>query len=401
MTVTSHWISKKAVAWALYDFADTAFSALFITFFFPILIKVHLGGNEFQIGLAMGLSVVFAALFVPVIGAYSDATGKRLPILIWAALATAIITVFAGYSFLYLALFLGFLAHITHLISKDVYDAKMIDIVPRQFFGALSGFGVAVGYIGTIASLVVGFFLMQYFGWESISGIRAMFFESGFFYVVFSLPLFFLVPDVVNGTKMDFWETTKAALFEVKKTLQSLPQFPVFGRFLAASFFYNNAMNTTIIFLSLYAREVQGITTQEFFPIFALMSLTAAIGSFLTGFLSDRFGPPPVIRFNLLIWMALILALIFYPSFTTFLIVGMVGGAALGANWALNRHMVLKVAPEKNVAQLLGFEGLTEKFSGVFGPIIFGFLAYQYDYSLALGSMLIFFLIGLFLMRKL
>src|SRR3989338_2160057 len=114
-----NWITKKTVAWSLYDFADTAFSALFITFFFPILIKVHLGGTEFQIGLAMGLSVLAAALAVPMLGAISDALGKRMPILVISTTLTAIVTVVTGYTELGMALLFGFLANILHLIDID------------------------------------------------------------------------------------------------------------------------------------------------------------------------------------------------------------------------------------------------------------------------------------------
>lgn len=170
-----HWLTKKVFAWSLYDFADTAFSALFITFFFPIFIKAHLGGNEFQIGLAMGLSVLVAALLVPLIGAFSDATGRRMPILIAAALATAALSVGTGYAWLALALILGFLANITHLISKDVYDAKMIEIAPKNLQGSVSGLGVGVGYFGTIASLAIGYLLLSYLGWETKSGFRQCF----------------------------------------------------------------------------------------------------------------------------------------------------------------------------------------------------------------------------------
>ena len=396
-----NWINKKTIAWSLYDFADTAFSALFITFFFPILIKVHLGGNELQIGLAMSLSVLFAAILVPLIGATSDASGKRLPIIIGAALATAMITVLTGYSSLAWALFFGFLAHITHLISKDVYDAKMIDIVPRKLLGSLSGLGVGVGYFGAITGLVVGYFLLSYFGWESLNGIRAMFWESGVFYVLFTLPMLIWVPDKIRPHRLKWADAFKKGFSEVVQTVKSLPHFPVFGRFLLASFLYNNGMNTAIIFLALYGREVIGLGVQQFFPVFGVMALAAAAGSFLFGKLSDRFGPFFLIKIVLLIWIAVILALILSPSYTTFLAVGIIGGASLGAIWTLNRHVVAKVAPEEKIGQLFGFEGLTEKFSGLLGPVIFGYLATVYNYQAALLSVIVFFILGLWLIRPL
>ena len=89
--------NKKILAWTFYDFADTALAALFFTFFWPLLIKEHLGGNEFHIGLVMGLSLLFVALFVPLIGAISDATGRRMPLLIISTWLTALVAVRIGY----------------------------------------------------------------------------------------------------------------------------------------------------------------------------------------------------------------------------------------------------------------------------------------------------------------
>ena len=401
-----NWINKKIIAWSLYDFADTAFSALFITFFFPILIKVHLGGNEFQIGLAMGLSVLIAALLVPLIGAISDASGKRMPILVITALLTAGITALTGYAELSLALILGSLANFTNLISKNIYNAKMIDIAPRSLFGSLSGFGVAVGYFGTIASLAIAYPLFSYFGWESLNSIRAAFWEAGIFYILFSLPLFFFVPDTVRSGSpqvprptLSFFDALKTGLREIKKTITSIRQFPVFAKFLAASFFYNNAMNTIIIFLYLYGRQEIGLGIRQFFPVFAIMAFAAAIGSYVFGKLSDTFGPIKLIKLALYIWIATIIYLLFITTYASFLIAGILGGVALGAIWTLNRHMIAAISPEHKIAEWFGFEGLTEKFSGVVGPIVFGYLVTVSGYPAALISMAIFFLIGLALIR--
>ncbi len=401
-----NWINKKVIAWSLYDFADTAFSALFITFFFPVLIKVHLGGNELHIGLAMGLSVLVAALLVPLIGAMSDATGRRMPILVIAALLTAGIGALTGYAGLSLALILGFLANITHQISKDVYDAKMIDIVPRALFGSLSGLGVAVGYLGTIVSLAIAYPLFSYFGWESLNSIRAAFFQAGIFYILFSLPLFFFVPDMIRPLRpgsrqaaLSFSAALKTGLSEIKKTIASLRRLPVFAKFLGASFFYNNAVSAVAIFLYLYGRQEINLGIQQFFPVFAVMALSAVVGSYVFGKLSDKFGPSALIKLALYIWIAVIVYLLFITTYASFLIAGVLGGAVLGAIWTLNRHMIASISPEHKIAEWFGFEGLTSKFSGVIGPALFGYLITVSGYPAALIAMIVFFLVGLALIH--
>lgn len=410
------WITPKIIAWSFYDFADTAFSALFITFFFPILIKVHLGGNEFHIGLVMGLGVLVSAFFVPFVGAISDKTGRRIPLLMGAAFATAALGIITGYSPLGWALFAGFLARITHLVSKDLYDAKMVDITPRENYGVVSGFGVSVGYVGAITSIGVAYLLLSHFGWESINGIRAMFWESAIFYIIFSLPLLFLLPERQASVRLSFKEALRGGFRETKKSIATLIRLFVqksevvtsadkymksFGHFLAASFFYNNGMNTVIIFLALYAIEILGFSVQQFFPIFALMALSAAVGSVIFGRLADVYGPAPLIKLLLVTWVIIVLMLIVVPSAQVFLITGIVGGAALGAIWTLNRHMVAIISPRSKIGELFGFEGLTEKFSGLLGPVLFGYLVTNYSYTPALISVVVFFAIGMVFMWRL
>lgn len=401
------WLNKKVFAWSLYDFADTAFSALFITFFFPILIKVYLFGNEFQIGLAMGISVLVAAFLVPFIGAVSDSTGRRMPIIIITAVLTAIFTVLTGYSLLIFALLFGFLANITHLISKDVYDAKMSEIVPPKLYGSLSGLGVGIGYLGAIVSLAIGYVLFSFFGWESLAGIQAVFWEAAAFYIIFSLPLFLLVPDLVRKSRTKLHPAIMAGLASIKQTIKTLPSFPTFFYFLISSFFYNNGMNAVIVFLALYARQVIGLGIREFFPIFGVMALSASAGSFLAGRLSDKFGPVLMIKKTLYLWIAIIVLLLLNISYQVFIVAGILGGVALGSIWTFNRHMVAAVSPKEKIAELFGFEGLTEKFSGVIGPVVFGFIVYLagpgneiIGYQNALLSMLTFFIIGLLFLRK-
>ena len=170
--------------------------------------------------------------------------------------------------------------------------------------------------------------------------------------------------------------------------------------FLAASFLYTDGMNTAIIFLYLYGRETIGITIKQFFPIFALMAFASAIGALLFGKIGDKLGHKKTLVVILCIWIAIILLLVLKTNLSNYIIAGIVGGAALGGSWTLTRPMLVDLAPKHKLAELFGFQGLTEKFSGVIGPIVFGFLVVNFNYSAALVSLLVFFVLGLILLLK-
>ena len=246
---------KKVIAWILYDFADTPVAALYLTFFWPLYIKEHLGGNELQIGLAMGLSLLAIAVSVPFIGALSDAWGRRMPILLVATLLTAITVAITGFAGLFAALILGFLTRYLLSVDTDIYDAKLVDLVPQKRIGFVSGLGVGVGYLGTIAALVLAYPILNALGSENLGAVRAMFWEGAAFLLIFSLPLFLLVKDpaAVSRTLMPVGKIFRKAFAELKDTVLRMRDFGALPRFLLASFVYNDAVNTTLLFLVLFS----------------------------------------------------------------------------------------------------------------------------------------------------
>ena len=79
--------------------------------------------------------------------------------------------------------------------------------------------------------------------------------------------------------------------------------------------------------------------------------------------------------------------------------VGILGGADLGAVWTAQRPKLLQMVAKEKIGQFFGFLELTNKFSGVFGPIVFGALARFVSYPAALLSLIVFFIFGLYFLR--
>ena len=62
------------VSWALYDFANTIFSAVVLTAYFPLYLTEVTGAN-WSLGMASSASMILAGAVVPFLGALSDRTG--------------------------------------------------------------------------------------------------------------------------------------------------------------------------------------------------------------------------------------------------------------------------------------------------------------------------------------
>ncbi len=398
-------LRKQVFAWAMYDFANTIYSALFVTFFFPFYVKEFLHGTEFQIGLVFGISLLAVGIFVPFIGAFSDSYGKnKLFVFIFTLLCCFFVFLITKAS-LYIALLFAFIANFSYHAALTTYNSILPKIAEKKELGYVSAIGVSLGYLGTLMGLTIAYALLSKLGWETQSGVKAVFIATSLLFFLFSLVTFFGLKEK-RTAKADIkklfqiLQKIKYSFNEVRYTILNLKNQKSFGFFLLAMFFLTNAINAIIIFLFLFGRNEFQLNVQKFFIVYALFSLSATIGSFLFGRTIDRIGPKKVLSLVAITWILITALLLFIRTFPSFIIAGIVGGAALGITWSASRPQLIALTPQKKYAQYFGFLELTDKFSGVLGPIIFGFFATYYSYTLALVSLLVFFILGLIFLQK-
>src|SRR6058998_3201801 len=88
---------RTIVAWTLYDFANSAFSAIVYATVFPAYYANTVVGNEqgrgdFWWGLAVSVSMGLVALTSPFLGGIADHAGVRKPFLVWFTLVSVAAT---------------------------------------------------------------------------------------------------------------------------------------------------------------------------------------------------------------------------------------------------------------------------------------------------------------------
>ncbi len=386
---------QKVFAWGMYDLANTAFSALFVTFFFPKYVTEFLGGNKLQIGLVFGLSMLLVALLVPVIGAWSDRLKRRMPFIVIFTFFCCAATLFVPLVGLKAALVLGMIANFFYHAALTTYNALIPKLGDPEEYGKISGIGVALGYVGTLVSLGVAALVLNSLGWESVAGIKAMFTVTAVFFLGFSLFLFLGLREPRNHFKTPWHEHTHQAVNDVLKTLRRLRKFPGLIPYLLTIFMFVDAVTAVIIFLYLYGRSAIGLETQSFMVVYALFALSAVGGSYVFGRLTDRIGPKRTLTLAGLLWLVVLGVLLFVQSLPTFVFAGLLGGVALGAVWTSARPLLISLSPKKEIGQFFGFSELADKFSGVLGPIVYGYLAHTYSDHAAILSLFGFFILGL------
>ncbi|MBI2671284.1 MFS transporter [Candidatus Woesearchaeota archaeon] len=387
---------KEIFGWCMYDFANTIFSALFTTIYFPLIVILK-GGTVFHIGLIVSIAMISAALFVPYLGAIADITKRKKPMLFIFTLLCCIATLFSGYFDLKTTLIFGFLAKFFFNASLDIYDSILVDISNKRNISFISGLGISIGYLGTIFGVLIAYTAGKFYGHETLLGVQVVFVLIAIMFLGFSLFTFIFVKEPSGFIiKKDY---IKTAFYNVTNTIKNIKKFRHTWLFLLASFFYSDAANTALGFLYLYATNQIGVELTKFLPIYISMAITAAVGSLFFGKISDKFGHKRILTFILIMWILIILVLYLKTTYTTFLIIGLVGGALLGGLWALTRTLLVDLTPKNKQAELFGYQGLTEKISGVIGPVLFGYIALILGFRQALWVIIVLFLIGLIFLR--
>ena len=401
----------KVFSWLLFDFANTAFSVMMVTFAFPLYFKnVICGGapsGDAMWGISVSVSMLFVAVISPVLGAASDYSGRRKRYLFFFTLLSVVATALLGFSAPGMAIaaaLLFILANMGFEGGLVFYDAYLKEIASDKSIGRVSGYGFAMGYLGSLTILLLMMPLLS--GGivpQNASSIRTAFMVTALFFAIFSLPLFVVLRDEkkrdVRALSMGL---IVRSIKEVKHTVGHIMHYPDLARFLLAYFFYNDAILTIIAFSSIYAQNTLAFTTRELIIFFMLVQTTAIVGSVVFGFITDWIGPKRTIVFTLMIWFGVVLAAVFADSKELFFATGMLAGMAMGSSQAASRSMMAKLTPREHVAEFFGFyDGTFGKASAIVGPLVFGMVSAQaHSQKAALSSLLVFFAIGLVLMLR-
>lgn len=361
---------KKLFSWAFYDFANTIFSAIVLTTYFPLYLTEMAGANWY-LGAATTTSMILAGLVIPLIGALSDKTGKTKKYLVLTTLLSilfmALLTTFRSPFLLVLTfLFACFFYH----SSLVFYNSLLPVIAPPEKQGFASGLGTGLGYLGVITAVPIAHWVDEHLGRPYVFSAGALLF------LIFALPLFFFVPERPVDNPIQFrWGLWREEWNGILKTIKSLRNQPALLLFLGGNFFAVDALNSTIFWVAVYAREVFQATSIQLVHLVLGINLFAFLTGIFFGLLTDRFGAMRMMIISAGLLVVTLFGLGMVRDFPSFMAVCMLGGAsAIAGIWTSGRKALIEFAPKSKVGEYFGLYGLTTKIS-VLGSLIFSILA--------------------------
>ncbi|WP_080846781.1 MFS transporter [Cytobacillus gottheilii] len=414
------YLTLPIISWALYDFANTIFSSNINTIFFPFYLQEVVGENEVLdqiastfISYSNAVASFFLVIFSPLFGVMIDRTGKKRKYVIIFTLisvaATFLMGVFAGSQIegtvwgLPLSLALVVVSFVVAKFffhsSLVFYDTMISDLGEKKDIPLISGFGVAVGYIGTLIGLTVYLYVGD-------SGFHRAFIPTAILFLLFSLPLFFFVKDKPVPVKDQKKASFISGYKEIYQTFKEMKAHKAIFTFMIAYFFLNDAISTTIAMMAVYAKAIIGFSTGQFILLYLVSTISSIIGSFVFGYVTKAKGSYKSVRYvGILLLVALIIGT-FAVNELMFWIAGSMFGVALGSMWVTTRSYIVELTPENKRGQFFGLFAFSGKVSSIVGPFLYGTITLVFaDYGniasrLALGSLIILTIIGLIVHSK-
>ena len=397
--------SIEALAWALYDFANTIFSFAIVSFAMSLWTIRFLGEGPgtFWFTAAVSVSVLLNAIVSPVLGAMSDRVGRRKPFLAAFTVLCLAGTAAIGFVDVRLGLVAFALANFAYQAALIYYDALLPDVARPTSRGRLSGIGVALGYCGT---LLVGALLLLGITIEDDRSTPATFVLVAGLFLIFAGPLFLVVRERERSGRPFSAADAMRSWGQLGQTIEHARQAPGLLRFIVARFFYSDPVNTAIAVMSAFAVHAVGFTEGQALQVLLILTVVAVIASFAWGFLADRWGPRRTLFTVLGTWAVGLVILAFFLSTVPFLIAGALLGAGLGGVGVVDRLMLLRLTPPERVGEMFGLYGLVGKFSAVVGPIAYGaivaVLLERLDrgaYQVAIASLFVLLIVGIAILR--
>lgn len=400
VTGTRQRASRKEIfGWAMFDFANQAYTLLIITVVFGELFTTVIVGDRgdgFRLAnllwsLALATSYLLVVITGPLCGAVMDYRAVKKRFLFISYIVTVIATAllyFVAPGYVMLGVLLIVVSNYAYSMGESFIAAFLPGLGPPQDLGKISGFGWALGYVGGLCAAGFTLVVLGETSAENFERIRWVGPFAALFFLVAAIPTFAWLQE--RGTPQPHTRSYREiAWSRVATTLHELRHFRDLGIFLVSLVFSMAGVYIIIAFAFIYGAQVIGWDTSIRNIMFIIVQITAAAGAIGFGFLQDRIGTKFTYQLTLLLWVAAIVSIWATPEVTAwinasfglaweaqhlFLLVGCLAGLSLGSSQSASRTLVGLFSPAQKSAEFFGFWGLANKLAGVFGIVALGLL---------------------------
>lgn len=380
---------REQRAWAMYDWANSAFITIVVTAIFPsyyakianasdMLANPELATQRLAITTTLALALV--AVLAPILGAIADAAPvkkKFLAFFMGLGVASTVAMYSLGPDQWMLASVLFAFGNIGAMGSFVFYDSLLPYVARSEEVDKVSTAGYALGYVGGGIVLIAAIILISN---PALLGLRdaeqasrVCFVMAGLWWFAFSIPLFRRVPEPVltrKGQPPAGRSAMRRVFGSLRETARELRQYKQAMLFLLAFLIYNDGVGTIIKFAVIYGEEI-GVDTPAMIKAIVLVQFVGIPCTFLFGQIAGKLSAKTSIYIGLTVYAGVSVLGFFMTTATHFFMLAALVGLVQGGVQALSRSLFSTLVPKHKISEFFGLFAVFEKFAGILGPLLF------------------------------
>lgn len=349
---------------------------------------------------------ILLVLLMPIVGAIADRTGAKRGMLLGIGIPGAVaccLMWFITPTSWQLGTILYAVAFICYSCAIIVYNSILPDLAGPDDRDRVSSVSTAWGYLGggivLLANLIASFLIA-----DTTVLARLSLASAGIWWLVFAIvPLRRLkgLPKHPAAGERRTGSVLTDGFRQLGHTLASLRRFPLTLLFLAAFLIYNDGLSTVTTVAADYGEKELGLSDTVLLPAILMVQFVAFGGALLLGRMAAKVGAKRVLMGALGGWIGVVLIAYVLQRGVAwqFFLVAFLLAIVLGGVLALSRSLFSSMIPAGREAEYFSFYEISADGTSALGPALFGIaLQTTGSYRSALGSLLIFFVVGLVLL---
>lgn len=374
-------VNKKVFAWALYDWANSAFALSVLAVLFPLFLGSYWSAGDDGASVTARLAWITAgasaivSVLAPIFGTIADEGGYRKRFLLFLALLGATMTAslaLVGEGDWPWALALYLIASIGFYSSTVFYDSLIIDVTEPGNYKFVSSFGFSLGYLGGALLLALHVWMLSSpatFGLASANeAMKFAFVSVGVWWTVFLIPLIVFVPESKRGVSVA-GGAVRAAYRELRSTFTRIRRYRNISMFLLGYLLYIGGV-FTVIFMAANFGQRLGFGQQDLVKALMITNFVGFPATLLYAFLGHRFGSKPGIFLALAVYIVVSAWAGFMTDVSQFYVLAIVIGCVQGGVQGLSRSLYASLIPSDQPGEFFGFYNMVTKLSHVLGPLV-------------------------------
>jgi UMF1 family MFS transporter len=378
---------RPVVAWAFYDWANSAFATTVMAGFFPVFFKQYWSDgavaavSTFRLGLANGVGSLLIALLAPLLGAIADRGGARVRMLafftvIGSTMTAALYWVGQGdwitAAVMYSLAAFGFAGGVTF------NDALLVDVTEPAEYDRVSAYGYSLGYAGGGLLLLLNVAMVTRPGSFGLAdageAVRLAFPMVAAWWLLFTVPTLLWVRERSAARTLPLKAAAGAGWRELRTTISHVRSYRPLLWFLLAYWMYIDGVNTIIKMAVDYGLSL-GFPQQSLIAALLITQFVGFPAALGFGWLAGKIGARNGIFIAIAIYTIATVAAYWMQTVTHFYVLAATIGLVQGGIQSLSRSYFAALVPAGKQGEFFGFYNMMGKFAAILGPFLVGVTA--------------------------